>query len=196
MILACIAARASLQAALPAGTDWLSDDERARAASFSLPARRQTFVAGRWLLRWLLAQLGSPAGAHSISHSGAWVAAAVSGCGPVGVDIEDRSRPRDWVALAEFAGWPEEAACADADAFLRRWTLGEAWLKARGAQLHEARWLRWQAQHDGSAWHGVDPVRQLHAAVWGAAPPRWLAWPGEPTPAWQGAGRYLESAPV
>ena len=72
----------------------------------------------------------------SISHTGSFVAAAVSAIGPVGIDIERRDRSRDVVSLATAAFGRAEAAevaVEGATAFYRIWTLREAISKATGA---------------------------------------------------------------
>lgn len=72
----------------------------------------------------------------SISHSGYWAACALTRTGPVGLDIENRLRERDALALAEFAFSAEEAAwlrsqseSARLTAFYHLWTAKEAWIK-------------------------------------------------------------------
>ena len=156
-LLCLLAAESDLLAGMPAPDDWLTSTERARLQSLGTVARRDTFLAARWLARravqhWLgvdhlpaldVADSGAcrVAGiddAHvSISHSAGAVACAVSGV-PVGIDVESLARPRDHLALAEAVHGPaqrEQLAVLPTDAralaFLRFWTLKEAWLKAR-----------------------------------------------------------------
>ena len=140
----------------PAG--WLTASEAARLQAFGSAARRDTFLAGRWLARHALQRwrgdgalpalevAGSGAcaavGAHvSISHSAGFVACVVDEV-PVGIDVEDLGRPRDHLALADAVhglAQREQLAALPAQAralpFLQWWTLKEAWLKARGQGL-------------------------------------------------------------
>lgn len=107
----------------------------------------------------------------SISHSGDWIAAAVSDDAFVGVDLQVESPRRDWRALAAFAGLQP---CPDARHFYRHWTLAEAWMKAHPAieSLSALRGLRWQPDASGPAWHAQ--VGDLHWAFVGPATPRWV----------------------
>ena len=69
----------------------------------------------------------------SIAHSRGWLACIVSGCRPVGVDIETFRPGRSWQAIAQLAFGPLERAHAlrqGPDAFLRLWTAREALAKA------------------------------------------------------------------
>lgn len=109
----------------------------------------------------------------SLTHSGSIVAAALSDCGALGIDIE-RHRTRDVSALAEAAFGPEERAAVlrhGYDAFYRIWTLREAHAKATGIGLAQAadrvdRFTTgpyrgsWATTLDGSVWrfavHRVD----------------------------------------
>ncbi|MCC2960374.1 4'-phosphopantetheinyl transferase superfamily protein [Massilia sp. IC2-278] len=150
-----------------AGLGWLNDAERLRHERFARAERRRQFVAGRILLRMALAELlgvapcavalterpgNAPALAFpeqpglglSISHSGQWVACAVSLTGPVGLDIERIDPARDVLAIAEQAFGPEEAgqlkvleATARADAFYRMWCRYEAHIKLGGKGVHD-----------------------------------------------------------
>lgn len=117
---------------------WLDASERERLPRFRRPARRRQFLTGRVLARLALGHVlmaepqsvrlqdrpGSapllvspltPAAGFSISHSGRWVACAVSNCSKVGLDIEAVDPTRDIDALA--------AQAFDADR--------QAWLAAR-----------------------------------------------------------------
>jgi len=115
-------------AQVPAGVDWLSASEQARAAAMARPARRAQFLAGRWALRMLLsavsgrplsewtieadphgparvvnppADVADVAGAAhvGIAHSGRFV---LVGCAarPFGLDLEDPAR-----RLSDPQGW-------------------------------------------------------------------------------------------
>lgn len=160
-LLCLLGTESELRAGMASPDGWLTPTERARLQSLGTAARRDTFLAGRWLARravqrWLGAdhlpalevadsgacRVASVAGVHvSISHSAAAVACAVGGI-PVGIDVESLSRPRDHLALAEtvhgttqrerLAALPSDARAL---AFLQLWTLKEAWLKARGRGL-------------------------------------------------------------
>jgi 4'-phosphopantetheinyl transferase len=142
---------------------WLGASERRRCARFLRPQRRRQFIAGRALLRLMLARLlkcapaaialderpgnaprlagaGLPAVGFSIAHSGHWVACAASLQGPVGLDIECIDAGRDVVALAEQAFDAATAAqvraCTGAarlHAFYRHWCLYEAGIKLGAA---------------------------------------------------------------
>lgn len=113
-------------AALAPLTGWLGPSELQRYAGFTRPLRRRQFLVGRVLLRQALgALLGVPASvialverrgnaplldragcAHigfSISHSGPWVACAVSDESLLGLDIEVVDPARDLHALAAQA---------------------------------------------------------------------------------------------
>lgn len=158
---------------------WLSASESARLQALGSPARREIFLAGRWLARralqrWLnidrlpmleVAVSGAcivagVEGVHvSISHSADHVACAVCDV-PVGIDLESLARPRDHLALAEAVHGPaqrEQLAALPADAralaFMQWWTLKEAWLKARGLGLDVAlmRALVFEAGASGDA---------------------------------------------
>jgi 4'-phosphopantetheinyl transferase len=106
---------------------WLGDSETERLARFVRRERRRQFVAGRALLRQLLAQLldleppevklleragnaplldmhGCASVGFSVSHSGHWVACAVSATSRLGLDVEllDPSRNIDELAAQAF----------------------------------------------------------------------------------------------
>jgi 4'-phosphopantetheinyl transferase len=115
---------------------WLGEGERRRCARFVRAQRRRQFIAGRALLRSMLARLlgmappdirllerpgaapllvlpGHEQVGLSISHSGRWVACAASTLGRVGVDIELIDPARDIDALAGQAfGAQQRAALA------------------------------------------------------------------------------------
>jgi len=71
----------------------------------------------------------------SLAHSGGWIAAAVTGRGVVGVDIESKRKLGRHRHIASFVGMP---AGGDASLFLARWTLREAIAKATGGSVLEA----------------------------------------------------------
>lgn len=147
---------------------WLGDSERVRLARFVRELRRRQFVVGRGLLRTALGrQLGvAPSAillreragmapqlvAHacagfSISHSGRWVACAVSGQTALGLDIEIRNASRDLDALAAQAFDAQEAA---------RW---DAWRALPDPQRAEGFYQVWSERE---ARCKLGPVAQAH----------------------------------
>ncbi len=144
-----------------AGLDFLGSEERERLGSFKAAARREQFVAARWLARQMLIEQrgGAPvdwelgAIAHTpprlvrgpdpalhvgLSHSGDWMACVISTL-PVGIDLETVTRPRKVTPLARQSCSEEEQALLatlppeqQLAAFYRMWTQKEAWLKQRG----------------------------------------------------------------
>ena len=134
---------------------WLGPAEAARHARFVRPLRQRQFVLGRVLLRLAMGKtlgvspvdivLGErpgqapllllPAGGpyFSISHSGHWVACAVSTTTRLGLDIELRDPGRDVLALAHQAFGAAVAADLEKlpqkerpEAFYQRWSEAEA----------------------------------------------------------------------
>jgi 4'-phosphopantetheinyl transferase len=134
---------------------WLGPAEAARYARFARPLRRRQFLLGRALLRAAMGrmlglppaaivlaecpgqapQLLAPAGApyFSISHSGHWIACALSGTTRLGLDIELCDARRDVLALAHQAFGAAVAAGLEKlppeerrAAFYRRWSEAEA----------------------------------------------------------------------
>jgi 4'-phosphopantetheinyl transferase len=124
-----INAEAVPEATLAVLAEWLSHTERARCERFGRQERRRQFIVGRSLLRLAVHRLipvaprditlrertgnapelvfpTSTQIAFSISHSGAWVACAVSVESAVGLDIERVDATRDVLRLAAqaFAG--------------------------------------------------------------------------------------------
>lgn len=161
----CDAAGAETMASFDA---WLGQGERARLQRFVREQRRRQFVAGRGLLRMALARLlavapetvrleeqtgkaprlllpslpAQPPAASvgfSISHSGRWVACAVSTQTALGLDIEMRDASRDLEALAvqafgadEMPQWERLRAQPEpqrSDSFYRLWSEKEARFK-------------------------------------------------------------------
>lgn len=141
----------------------LSDSEVQRYRRFIRPERRQQFLAGRILLRQVLAhlldmpttelelieqagnapRLGQPelsGVGFSLSHSGRWVACAVSASSKLGLDIEVLNPERDFFALALQAfNADENVWLAQQDAgnrmhdFYQLWTTKEAQIKLNQA---------------------------------------------------------------
>lgn len=111
---------------------WLGPGEIERYQRFIRPQRQRQFLLGRILLRSLLGQTlnvsppdiplserpgsapllhGAEAKPHfSLSHSGDWVACALSEQTPVGLDIEVLNPQRDLLALSEQALDEDETA--------------------------------------------------------------------------------------
>lgn len=158
-LICALAQHSQLVEALPATTSWLNEGEARRLARFGSEPRRQHFLTGRWLARMTLSRSmaderpldidaegrshvrGQPPLFLSISHSGDWVACAVAS-DPIGVDIEDLSRRRDFAALAQTVHSPAQcaalAAAPEAEhaaMFYAWWTLKEAWFKRQGLGL-------------------------------------------------------------
>jgi len=158
-------------AALQSCEGWLSESEAARYAAFKRPLRRRQFLLGRTLLRRALGELlecppqdvvleeqpgkaprlardGSPLPGFSISHSGPWVACAVSPVSQLGLDIEVMDGTRDFAALAEQAfGGAEQAWLAaqpeKIPAFYKLWCELEARIKLEPAR-GECSWLQYE----------------------------------------------------
>ncbi|MFZ6775329.1 4'-phosphopantetheinyl transferase family protein [Undibacterium sp. Ji83W] len=148
---------------LSAFLPWLSSSEVQRYQHFIRPERQQQFLAGRILLRQALSSLlGLPASelelteqpgsaprlnnpelthaGFSLSHSGPWVACAVSATSKLGLDIELLNSGRDFSALALQAfNTDENAWLAQQDAgnrvrdFYQLWTTKEAQIKLNAA---------------------------------------------------------------
>lgn len=143
----------------------LTADERARAARFHFPKDRDHFIAGRGLLRAILARhldtdpatlcfrygrRGKPALAipsdmgalrFNLAHSYGLALYAVTRAREVGVDLE-RMQPRLEEGIAERFFSPREVAALRAlpgdrqrEAFFACWTRKEAYLKAKGDGL-------------------------------------------------------------
>lgn len=116
-------ARTVDEALMPSLLSWLSPPELARYQRFMRRQRQCQFLLGRALLRTLLGQaravpaadivleerpgqapLAPGAGPHfSLSHSGHWIACAVSNGAALGLDIEMMDGRRDLPALARQA---------------------------------------------------------------------------------------------
>lgn len=145
------------------GAGWLSPDERERARRIVDPAVRADFVRHRRALRAVLAgyldraphqvrfaygpsgkpRLDGPGTADgpvfSLTHAGEWALIAVSGGGPLGVDLERLSERADMVGVArrflpdlDLERIPAERRRT---AFFRAWTRYEALVKAAGGAL-------------------------------------------------------------
>ena len=115
---------------------------------------------------------GSPAPLGlSISHSGPWVAAAVSACRPLAMDIE-QTTARDHAGLgellsAEEAVWlaAQPASSLPGDAFWAVWTLKEALGKYHGRRWETPQQTRCIHQVDHYAAHLALPEQGLLLAI-------------------------------
>ena len=118
----------------------------------------------------------------SWSHSGAYLAAAATSAGPVGIDIETVRRDRNIAGIAECAFGPMELKRFRQEGeagFYRVWTLREAIAKANGTGLAEVT-DRHDRVADGPAsgtwrvndWHLLHQVilPHLHLAIAVRAP--------------------------
>ncbi len=144
---------------LPIHDDLLDEVERVRAEAFLRPDDRSRFVVGVALLKLAVAHIterpagsvridrrcpscGGPHGRPrlretdlqvSVSHSGPRVVVALTGSGPVGIDIEQRAPERALpaaehvLAESEPLGGPED--------FLTYWCRKESVVKATGDGL-------------------------------------------------------------
>jgi phosphopantetheinyl transferase len=139
----------------------LTDEDRQRAARFRQAGDRHNFVLGRSMIHHLVGPRGvsTPCfvsiGAHgkpflpgasacNLSHSGHWVACAVSRNEPVGIDVETFAHLKDYRGLIPTITHPTERryieqATADRRLalFKRCWTRKEAILKATGMGLSD-----------------------------------------------------------
>lgn len=155
----------------------MGNSEARRYQQIRNPIRQQQFLLGRALLRSQLSEAAGKPVWHwqieeqpglppriinaqdchfSISHSGPWVACVFTTAGRIGLDIERHTRPRDVLALAEFAfhtdelSWLQSLNAEDRlRAFYWLWTAKEAWIKydraaATPSELHQRRIIdRW-----------------------------------------------------
>lgn len=148
----------------PIRTEYLSDEEKTRAAKFLLPAPRRQFVTTRNILRALLgAYLNThparipfalnPFGKPSlpapfaelrfnVSHSGQQALIAITRAGEVGVDIEQQRGGSDIFGLAKMIFCPEDLeiwlelpSLEQRPAFYNAWSRKEALSKALGFGL-------------------------------------------------------------
>ena len=140
----------------------LTDEERAEELRYRFPQGRRQLLVSRALARTALSEhagcdprvwrfirnsYGKPGIAHpagtglefNLSHTRGLAVCGVLRGGPIGVDVEDRRRPTDAVALSRRFFAPSEAAALAAqpdanrqDVFFQYWTLKEAFIKGRG----------------------------------------------------------------
>ena len=150
-----------------ASLNWLSDCELARYQSITSSNRKQQFLAGHFLIRKMASRVftnlphdltyyrdaqnlrrlkcnmtAQPELYVSISHSGDWIAAAVSHA-PIGIDIETFSKQRDFIAIANHVFSAAEISCLESccneelkETFYLYWTLKESAAKQYGVGLN------------------------------------------------------------
>jgi len=171
--------------------DPLPDDELARREALKTLGRQLALQAASQLMSLPLRLFamdsdkppcllleGNPAPLGlSISHSGPWVAAAVSACRPLGMDIEQCSLPGDSKALAELlspaeAAWlaARPAGSLPADPYWTIWTLKEALGKFQGRRWETPQQARHIHQLDHYAAHLALPAHGLLLAITAPAP--------------------------
>ncbi len=146
--------------------NWLSEAERARYHSIKSVPRKEQYLAGHYSIRrlasgmfqcstsnWDYQQAASnirflrsaspefPDLHVSISHSGNWLAAAVSPS-PIGIDIEGYGKSRNWLAIARHIFSESEIAHLEAcgpeeleQCFYLYWTMKESSAKQYGLGL-------------------------------------------------------------
>ncbi len=174
----------------------LSAAERARADRFGQPGLRQRYVAGRALLRTLLAAAlacdakdvplargarGRPwvdapgAPDFNVTHTRDRALVAIGRGARLGVDLEHRERVADSTRLArKFLTAVERealAACAPKqrhERFLRAWTCKEAMSKATGDGL---------AAPFGAITVDLEPAPKLRDGPAPYSPAAWELWP-------------------
>lgn len=143
----------------------LSAEEHQRRATYRTAEARHQFLLSRALLRRVLGKItgdspqqlrfdrlpsGKPLLASapelhfSLSHSGQWIALAVSCEAPIGIDIEQPLKPRDFLRIARHYFHPQECTLLESPPnelmplhFYRLWTMKEAFFKARGTGISE-----------------------------------------------------------
>lgn len=143
----------------------LSAEERQRQASYRRAEGQHQFLLSRGLLRRVLGKISGQAPEQlqferlasgkplltdfpelhfSLSHSGQWIGLAVSCESPIGIDIEQPQKPRDFLRIAHHYFHPQECALLEAPPlelmpmhFYRLWTMKEAFFKARGTGISE-----------------------------------------------------------
>lgn len=137
---------------------WLTPAEQERHRRFVRPLRQRQFLLGRAMLRLALGQVmqvpaeevvlierpgmaplpdqSGPVPGSSLSHSGPWVACAVSAEVALGLDIEAIDPQRDVMALARQAfddadrAWLEaQPEASRSAAFYQHWSRHEARIK-------------------------------------------------------------------
>ena len=146
--------------------DWLSDSELARYQAITSSPRKSQFLAGHYLVRKMASRVFNNSLHHwtyyqdagglrrlkcnedslpelyvSISHSGDWIAAAISNV-PIGIDIETFSKQRDFIAIASHVFSAAEISYLKScnaqelkQNFYLYWTLKESAAKQYGLGL-------------------------------------------------------------
>lgn len=194
----------------PDGTSRLNAAELVRCRATGDPQRRLTYTAARCLWRdgarhfagthdlplpdfEQLPPSGAVTPAHapfhsSVCHTNSLVLTGFNR-GPIGVDAEPLERHPDWARLARrwFARAETEWLHQQPDprdAFLRLWTLKEAWIKATGrgiadnlrALVLDPATNRLRLDQPGADWHAAMTLAHGHrlSVLWrGAAPLHW-----------------------
>lgn len=172
-----------------------TSSEQARLARIKLARRRQQFIVGHLMLRWLLKSGGHadprvevdndgkprlPAGAAihvSIAHSADAVAAIVA-ASPVGVDLEPMRSMRDPRAAAALLGMT--AAESNRSLVLQAWVATEAQLKGGPAGSGEVWLSEWSGYHLAVAGVSAPLTGVLHVltGTYNAAELEWRAFHG------------------
>lgn len=165
----------------------------ADGSSGATPERRRELIAGRALVRWSIARLGAGStavrivggrggrpeltGARpawlrqvSLSHSGRWVAAALSDV-PVGVDVQAAGPASDRLAARILGARADQPPGPGRDAAVAAaWVVQEACVKATGQGLAGRPWtIPVDPAADAGAWGDLRwrrlPVPCVAAAV-------------------------------
>lgn len=142
----------------------LSPEESARMARFAYPHLQQRYLLARALVRCSLSHYAKIAPqdwqfaaekngkpylinpplplSFNLSHSGERAVLAISLASPLGIDIEQLARKRDWIGIAQHYFHASEMEhlvnLPEAEQhlfFFRLWTLKESYLKARGTGI-------------------------------------------------------------
>ncbi|WP_328186403.1 4'-phosphopantetheinyl transferase family protein [Marinobacter sp. OP 3.4] len=165
--------------------DWLGEYER-EVASGMATGRLMEYVHSRWLIRQSLYGVsgkaphlcrpvhGRPVASAdpegwflSLSHSHGMSACGMSSHRGIGVDIEPLFRDSNWRRIVRRWFTEKEQdwllAQSSQDAFLKAWTLKEAWLKATGRGI--ANNLRTLEVTADMALTGDRPGENWHAAL-------------------------------
>lgn len=168
----------------------LIEQDRQRAARFRQPGDRHNFVLGRTMVHQLVGARddstprafsvgahGKPflpgAPAYNLSHSGRWVACAVSQCEPIGIDVETFAHLRNYHDLiATITHQTErhfiEQAPSDSRLalFKRCWTRKEAVLKATGRGLSDdLQSIDVRLDRNEAVLDHPEPLRLMHLLV-------------------------------